>query len=381
MDDSSSFKPKKIIKDKSDKKTIQKVLDPKTMKILEKLEAREKLKSLTGCISTGKEANIYTCMIQADLSTKFITSSTDEFIPAAIKIYQTSVMEFKNRGKYIQDELRFQSFSKNNPRKLVKLWAEKEVRNLKRLNKNNILSPKPIYLKNNILIMSLIGTQEKIAPKLKDAIIVNLDTTYSQCLTIIDDLYNKANLIHSDLSEYNLLYHNEKIYVIDVGQSVERNHPSAFSFLIMDINNINRFFLKKGVAIQNVNDIFEKITKTKVPSCLKDVDLTKDAFIPTRLDDIVNIEDLNYFFKQNTKLTERFESNTIEEESNESTNSNDSQGIVESKIEVKLSKEEKKKQMKENKKNVKEENRIKRTVKVSKKEKEKFKKIKKKRSK
>ncbi|KCZ74325.1 hypothetical protein H311_04711, partial [Anncaliia algerae PRA109] len=111
MDDSSSFKPKKIIKDKSDKKTIQKVLDPKTMKILEKLEAREKLKSLTGCISTGKEANIYTCMIQADLSTKFITSSTDEFIPAAIKIYQTSVMEFKNRGKYIQDELRFQSFS------------------------------------------------------------------------------------------------------------------------------------------------------------------------------------------------------------------------------------------------------------------------------
>ena len=48
----------------------------------------------------------------------------------AIKIFKTTLNEFKNRDRYIKDDYRFKG--KVNQRKLVKLWAEKEMHNLKR---------------------------------------------------------------------------------------------------------------------------------------------------------------------------------------------------------------------------------------------------------
>lgn len=51
-------------------------------------------------------------------------------------------------------------------------------------------------------------------------------------------LYDKANLVHADLSEYNILWHNELCYFIDVSQSVEPSHENAFYFLHRDCCNI-----------------------------------------------------------------------------------------------------------------------------------------------
>ena len=56
-------------------------------------------------------------------------------VPAecAIKVFKTTLNEFKNRDRYIKDDYRFRArFGKQNPRKFVRLWAEKEMHNLKR---------------------------------------------------------------------------------------------------------------------------------------------------------------------------------------------------------------------------------------------------------
>ena len=51
----------------------------------------------------------------------------------AVKVYKTSILVFKDRERYVSGEHRFrQGYCKSNPRKMVKLWAEKEMRNLKR---------------------------------------------------------------------------------------------------------------------------------------------------------------------------------------------------------------------------------------------------------
>jgi RIO kinase 1 len=54
---------------------------------------------------------------------------------------------------------------------MVQLWAEKEVRNLKRLNQTNglIKAPTPYLLKNNVIVMEFIGENGLGAPRLKDA--------------------------------------------------------------------------------------------------------------------------------------------------------------------------------------------------------------------
>lgn len=50
-----------------------------------------------------------------------------------LKVFKTTLNEFKNRDRYIKDDYRFKErFSKLNPRKVIRLWAEKEMHNLAR---------------------------------------------------------------------------------------------------------------------------------------------------------------------------------------------------------------------------------------------------------
>lgn len=364
-------------KDKSDRATVDKVLDKKTLKVLEKLEARGKLVGLEGSLCTGKESNVYLAEASTELCSKFIKNrysetgvpgNSEQVIPVVVKIFKTSIMSFKDRERYIRSEKRFQRFCTSNPRKLIKVWAEKEVRNLKRLNNAEIPSPEPIYLKNNILIMSWIGNSEEAAPKLRDAMIEDAKDCYLQCVEIIRNMYKRAGLVHADLSEFNLLYFEEVVYVIDVGQSVETDHTNAQSFLIMDINNINNFFSKKGVDVIRGNDLFEEITGNVIPSYLKDMDIVKDVFIPSRVSEVGNLEDLAAF-----GVSRR--SSEVESTSEEVSDTNESEiegfdtRFEAMEIEnAEYPKEEKKKK----KKTVKEMNRIRRASRISKKEKKKI---------
>jgi RIO kinase 1 len=51
----------------------------------------------------------------------------------AVKVYKTSILVFKDRDRYVTGEFRFRKgYAKHNPRKMVRLWAEKEYRNLTR---------------------------------------------------------------------------------------------------------------------------------------------------------------------------------------------------------------------------------------------------------
>ena len=51
-----------------------------------------------------------------------------------MKIFKTSILVFKDRDKYVSGDYRFRNgYSRHNPRKMVKMWAEKEFRNLTRL--------------------------------------------------------------------------------------------------------------------------------------------------------------------------------------------------------------------------------------------------------
>lgn len=288
-------------KDKHDRATAEQVMDPRTRMILFKLLNRGTITEINGCISTGKEANVY-------------HASARDGREYAIKIYKTSILVFKDRDKYVSGEFRFRhGYCRHNPRKMVRTWAEKEMRNLVRLQNSELPVPTPILLRSHVLVMSFCGRNGWPAPKLKD---VEMTTEkarelYRDCIIMIWKMYNKCRLVHADLSEFNLLYYDGQIIIIDVSQSVEHDHPHAFEFLRKDCTNISEFFRKKEVATMTVKELFEfvidqTITDDNMEEYLETIserianrdlnmltelekveeEVFKQAYIPKRLDEV-----------------------------------------------------------------------------------------------
>ncbi|KAG0043343.1 Serine/threonine-protein kinase RIO1 [Gryganskiella cystojenkinii] len=241
--------------DKSDRATSDQVLDPRTRIILFKMLNRNIIYEVNGCISTGKEANVY-------------HARTEEGEHRAIKIYKTSILVFKDRDRYVSGEYRFRhGYNKSNPRKMVKIWAEKEMRNLKRLWTAGIPCPEPLVLRMHVLVMGFLGDKNGWAyPRLKDAQIDadRYPALYFQLVKYMRIMYQTCHLVHADLSEYNILYHSKTLYIIDVSQSVEHDHPHAFNFLRMDITNVSDYFRKKRVDVMGQKELFDFITDVSI---------------------------------------------------------------------------------------------------------------------
>jgi RIO kinase 1 len=99
----------------------------------------------------------------------------------------------------------------------------------------------------NVLVMEFIGKDSVRAPILKDvAPEIDPSEVYDKVAEYMRLLYQKAGLVHADLSEYNIMYYDQPV-LIDMGQSVLLDHPSAEEFLVRDVKNIVRFFGALGV--------------------------------------------------------------------------------------------------------------------------------------
>ncbi|KAF5609008.1 RIO kinase 1 [Fusarium pseudoanthophilum] len=271
-------------KDKADRATSEQVLDQRTRMILLQMINRGFVSEVHGAISTGKEANVYGAVLHDD--------QTGEATQRAIKVYKTAILSFKDRERYITGEHRFKGgFDKGNNRKMVKLWAEKEFRNLRRIYTAGIPCPEPISLKLHVLVMGFLGDRKGWAyPRLRDATLTGDDVDqqwyklYVQLLGIMRRIYQVCRLVHADLSEYNILYHKEKLYIIDVSQSVEPDHPRSLEFLRMDIKNVGDFFRRKGVDTLADRAIFNFITTPEGPVEEPEMSKAIETLYETRAD-------------------------------------------------------------------------------------------------
>jgi len=88
-----------------------------------------------------------------------------------------------------------------------------------------------------------------------------MEGVYWQCLKLMRRMFIDCRLVHGDLSEYNLLYFQNELYIIDVSQSVEHDHPQALDFLRKDCMNVNDFFERRGVRIGGTRRTFDFIVK------------------------------------------------------------------------------------------------------------------------
>lgn len=230
----------------SERATLEEVFDQSTLMVIYDFLNKGILDEIHGVVNAGKEARVY-------------WSKNKEGKELAVKIYLTSSAEFlKGMRKYIEGDKRFKGV-KHDTRSLIYTWAQKEFRNLQQATRAKVPVPKPIAVQKNVLVMEFIGKNGVSAPSLREQPINEPEKVYSRLLTIVERLYRKAELVHGDLSEYNIMMWKSKPVIFDLSQAVPTSHPMAGFLLRRDLANLNRFFNRLGVKVVPVEEAFKQV--------------------------------------------------------------------------------------------------------------------------
>ncbi len=237
-------------KDDDEFKVVEGVIDPPTLKCLYKLLNRGTIQVLHGAISTGKEANVY-------------RGEDSEGKPVAVKIYRISTAESDYMLEYIVGDPRFKRVRRQ-ARSLIPIWALKEFKNLKRYHDSGVRVPQAIDIERNVLVMEFIGDSESglPAPLLRNIEIPSPVDTFNQIINMIELSYVSAGLVHADLSEYNILWHDNQPIFIDVSQAVVKSHENSKKYLYRDIQNIVNYFRRLDVEAEEPKVITTHILKS-----------------------------------------------------------------------------------------------------------------------
>jgi RIO kinase 1 len=230
----------------SERATLEEVLDQSTRMVLYYFLSKGVIDEVHGVVNAGKEARVY-------------WGKNKDGKELAVKIYLTSSAEFlKGMRKYIEGDRRFKNV-KHDTRSLIFTWAQKEFRNLEQAARAKVPVPKPIAVERNVLVMEFIGKDGVSAPSMKEQPPSDPEKAYTLLLGYLERLYRKAELVHGDLSEYNIMMWKGKPVIFDVSQAVPMSHPMAGFLLHRDLENLNRFFSRLGVKVLSVEEAYNQV--------------------------------------------------------------------------------------------------------------------------
>ncbi|MDR2204535.1 MAG: serine/threonine protein kinase [Nitrososphaerota archaeon] len=175
-------------------------------------------------IGVGKEADVYTAL-----------TSTEKTV--AVKFHRLGRISFRQTR-------RKRGYLKENSAWLFQshLAAKKEFQALHLACKNGVSVPAPIFHNRHTITMSIIEGGELS----KWRKITHPNCVLKEILRNIKKTYLKANIVHGDLSEYNIILKPDMhILIIDWPQYVSTDHPNTIELLHRDIQNVLTFFNRR----------------------------------------------------------------------------------------------------------------------------------------
>lgn len=230
------------------------IFNDRTMRCLSKFYNKGVIQKVDFSISRGKEADVYL----AEVGASDIVSSGNGFV--ALKFFRGEGISFNKMREYIDGDPRFGNL-RGGKLSIVEIWCRKEFGNLVLAREAGAFAPRPYMFKENILAMEFIGDENGVpSRKLKDVVLNEPEKAFKNLIGQVGKL-RKVGLIHSDLSEFNVLVQGEaqKLVLIDMGQSVVIRHPMAAEFLERDVHNVCRFFKSKYRIESNEAEILKSL--------------------------------------------------------------------------------------------------------------------------
>lgn len=131
-------------------------------------------------------------------------------------------------------------------------WLGHEYATLAQLWRAGAQVPRPVAIAGNAMLIEFLGEGAAPAPQLWTLSLSpnQAEALLEQALRSIEIMLSQ-HIVHGDLSAYNMLVADERLYVIDVPQAVDaRTNPNASSLLARDVANVCRYFATQGADTQ-----------------------------------------------------------------------------------------------------------------------------------
>ena len=139
-------------------------------------------------------------------------------------------------------------------------WMGHEHEIMTRLWQAGLSVPYPIGYDGNVFDLEYIGDDERAAPQLQAARLdrAGLVVAFEQLVTGLHILVGEG-YAHADLSAYNLLWWDERVWFIDFPQAVDiAENPQGIGFLHRDVLNVCDWFVHRGLDV-DAEEVFAEV--------------------------------------------------------------------------------------------------------------------------
>ena len=154
------------------------------------------------------------------------------------------------RLRYSRDQRAVERMTDYGKRLLAERWPGQELETLERAYEAGATVPYPVAFTGDGMLMQLLGDETGAAPRLVNARLSprQLAGAFEQ---LVDELgaLTRASLVHADLSPFNILWWQDRLWLIDFPQAVDLiNNPHGFDLLHHDVVTMCTWFARHGIA-------------------------------------------------------------------------------------------------------------------------------------
>ena len=128
-------------------------------------------------------------------------------------------------------------------------WLDHEHDVLAQLHEAGCSVPYPVSYADDVLLMEYLGDRDGAAPQLAAARLSPAEVRQAWS-EVVDGLrrITAAGWAHGDLSAYNLLWWQDRVWFIDLPQAVDiAANPGGLDFLHRDVCNVAAWFRRRGI--------------------------------------------------------------------------------------------------------------------------------------
>jgi RIO kinase 1 len=219
-------------------------------------------------VKSGKEATVYCAQAHPDRPEKYY--ALKHYRPQAHRAFRNDAVYQEGRYAHETREVRAMRTKTRKGRAMqFSGWLTHEFAILTTLHDAGVCVPRPFSIGANGLLLEFVGDETTAAPMLGAVRLPREDAQplFDGLLTSIATMLAN-NIVHGDLSAYNILYDAGRLVIIDMPQAVDaRANQNAKMLLTRDVTNVCSYFTRQRVVCDPqaiADDLWERYERGKL---------------------------------------------------------------------------------------------------------------------